>query len=87
VVLPVSRLRMQAGDRRRSITKGETRMDAVVTLVHSLVFRDDDGQDLIEYGLLVGLIAMVAIAIVTTVGITVNKLFWETFTSAIASAV
>ena len=62
-------------------------MDTVFALVHALLFGDDDGQDLIEYGLLVGLIAMVAIAIVTTVGVTVNKLFWETFTSAIASAV
>lgn len=62
-------------------------MDAVVALVHKLVFRHDDGQDLIEYGLLVALIAVVAIAVVTTVGTTINTLFWQTFTSVIASAV
>jgi Flp pilus assembly pilin Flp len=62
-------------------------MDAVVTLVHRLVFRHDEGQDLIEYGLLVALIAVVAIGLVTTVGVTINTLFWETFTSVIASAV
>jgi len=62
-------------------------MDAVVALVHRLVFRRDDGQDLIEYGLLVALIAVVAIAVVTAVGTTINTLFWETFTSVIASAV
>ena len=62
-------------------------MDAVVALVHKLVFRRDEGQDLIEYGLLVALIAVVAIAVVTAVGTTINTLFWETFTSVIASAV
>ena len=62
-------------------------MDAVVALVHNLVFRRDDGQDLIEYGLLVALIAMVAVLMVTAVGTTLNTLFWDTFTSVIASAV
>ena len=69
------------------MTKGKACMDAVVALVHRLVFRRDDGQDLIEYGLLVALIAVVAIAVVTAVGTTINTLFWETFTSVIASAV
>jgi Flp pilus assembly pilin Flp len=78
---------MQAQGRHRSMTKGGDRMDAVVTLVHKLIARDEDGQDLIEYGLLVALIAVVAIAVVSTVGTTVNTLFWETFNSAISSAV
>ena len=62
-------------------------MDAVAALVHRLVCRRDEGQDLIEYGLLTALIAIVAIATVTAVGTTVNTLFWETFTSAMAAAV
>ena len=62
-------------------------MDAVVALVHKLVFRRDEGQDLIEYGVLVALIAIVAIAVVAAVGTTINTVFWETFTSVIASAV
>ena len=62
-------------------------MAAVVALVHKLVFRKDEGQDLMEYGLLVALIAIVAITVVTTVGTTVNTKFWETFNSVIASAV
>jgi Flp pilus assembly pilin Flp len=63
-------------------------MDAVVTLVHKLVlFRHDDGQDLMEYGLLVALIAVIAMAAVTAVGTTISTLWWDTFTSAIASAV
>jgi Flp pilus assembly pilin Flp len=63
------------------------RMDAAVALVRKLVFRQDEGQDLIEYGLLVALIAIVAMVVVGGVGTTINTLFWETFTSAIASAV
>jgi pilus assembly protein Flp/PilA len=62
-------------------------MDAVVTLVRRLALRDDEGQDLMEYGLLVALIAVVAIAVVTSVGTTINTMFWETFNSVIASAV
>ena len=58
-------------------------MDAVVALVHRLVLRPEEGQDLIEYGLLVGLIALIAIVAVTAVGTTVNTVFWQTFASAI----
>ena len=62
-------------------------MAAVIALVHKLVFRRDDGQDLIEYGLLAALIAIVAIFAVSAVGTSVNSLFWGTFSSAMASAV
>lgn len=58
-------------------------MDAVVALVHKLVLHRDEGQDLIEYGLLVALVAVVAILAVTAVGTTVNTLFWQTFASVI----
>ena len=60
-------------------------MDAVVALVHRIVLRQDEGQDLIEYALLAGLISIVAIAAMTVVGTTINGLFWETFTNVIAS--
>ena len=58
-------------------------MDAVVALVHELVLRKDDGQDLIEYGLLVALIALIAMFAVTAVGNTINTVFWQTFASVI----
>jgi Flp pilus assembly pilin Flp len=61
-------------------------MDAVLTLVHRLVRTRDDGQDLIEYGLLVALIAIVAMVAVGAVGTTVNTTFWQTFNSILASA-
>jgi pilus assembly protein Flp/PilA len=37
--------------------------------------RDDSGQDLLEYALLVGLIALVAVLAVTSTGKSVNKIF------------
>lgn len=47
-------------------------------------FREsEDGQDLLEYGLLAALIALIALGAVTTVGNTIQRVFW----SAIAAAV
>ena len=48
-------------------------MAYLVSLVNS--FRRDDGQDLLEYALLVALIALVAIAAVTAAGVKVNDIF------------
>jgi Flp pilus assembly pilin Flp len=39
--------------------------------------RREEGQDLIEYALVVFLIAIAAVAAVTTVGTTVRDLFWN----------
>jgi Flp pilus assembly pilin Flp len=39
--------------------------------------RRDHGQDLMEYGLLMALIAVVALAGVQTLGTTINELLWE----------
>ena len=39
--------------------------------------RSEEGQDLLEYGLLVALIALVAIGAVTAVGNTVHTVFWQ----------
>jgi pilus assembly protein Flp/PilA len=47
-------------------------MAAVSRLLHR-----DDGQDLIEYGLLVALIALVCLAGVTTIGSTIQTVFWN----------
>ncbi len=37
----------------------------------------EEGQDLLEYGLLAALIAIVAIGAVSTLGQTIYKVFWE----------
>ena len=43
----------------------------------------NDGQDLIEYGLLAALIALIAVAAISGVATTLNNLFYQTFPSAI----
>jgi Flp pilus assembly pilin Flp len=45
-------------------------------VISRLVTRDD-GQDLLEYGLLAVLIAVVAIVSIETVGQTIYTAFWE----------
>jgi Flp pilus assembly pilin Flp len=42
-----------------------------------------DGQDLVEYGLLAALIAVIAFAALAAVGTTLNNVFYNTFPSAI----
>jgi Flp pilus assembly pilin Flp len=51
-------------------------MQPVMFTLRRLV-RRDDGQDLLEYGLLVVLIALVAMGAVTTVGRSIQDLFWS----------
>lgn len=43
--------------------------------------RADHGQDLIEYGMLAALIAVVAITAVTTLGNSIRVVLWETIAS------
>jgi Flp pilus assembly pilin Flp len=38
---------------------------------------EDDAQDLIEYAMLAGLIALVCVVAVTTVGLNIFNLFWD----------
>ena len=52
-------------------------MAQMITAIGRLV-RRDDGQDLIEYGLLAALIAIVAMAGVTVLGNTIYTVFWST---------
>jgi Flp pilus assembly pilin Flp len=51
-------------------------MQRLLTINRSLA-TEDDAQDLLEYAMLIGLIALVCIAVVTTVGMTVFTLFWD----------
>jgi Flp pilus assembly pilin Flp len=44
--------------------------------------RSEEGQDLLEYGLLAALIAIVAISAVATVGQTIYTVFWKTIEAA-----
>ena len=44
--------------------------------------RRDEGQDLLEYGLLAALIALGAYSAVSTVGQTIYNMFWNNIASA-----
>jgi Flp pilus assembly pilin Flp len=56
-------------------------MNRMLTLVNGLVW-EDDGQDLVEYGLLVLLIVIACVAMVGTVGGTVNNFLWVRIANA-----
>jgi len=47
---------------------------------------DESGQDLMEYGLLWALITIVALAAVTSVGVTIRDVFWNAIAAMMASA-
>jgi pilus assembly protein Flp/PilA len=49
-------------------------MSMLLNFVNSVV-RDEEGQDLLEYALLVALIALVAVAAVTAAGTSVSTIF------------
>jgi Flp pilus assembly pilin Flp len=57
-------------------------MNIVFKAVRWLV-RSDEGQDLVEYGLLAALIAIVAVTGVSAVGKNVYDLFWSKIGNAI----
>ena len=49
-------------------------MTALVNFINS-VRRNDEGQDLLEYALLVALIALVSVGVITTAGDNVKTIF------------
>ena len=57
-------------------------MPHAMTTIRRVILRDD-GQDLLEYGLLAALIAIVAMAGVTAVGNTISTVFWQSIGTAI----
>jgi pilus assembly protein Flp/PilA len=57
-------------------------MNMVLTAIRRLVTKDD-GQDLLEYGLLAVLIAVVAIGGVTSVGNKIIDVFWNSIANVV----
>lgn len=55
--------------------------EVVIQRLRRLVLHDS-GQDLIEYGLLMFLIAIVALTSVTALGSAINSVFWEFISDA-----
>ena len=60
-------------------------MKNLITRMRSLM-RDDSGQDLLEYALLVALIALVAYGAVQTSGQQVNAIFSEEYGAAVKAS-
>lgn len=46
-------------------------------IVNGRLCREEDGQDLMEYGLLCALIGVIALGAVSAVGNTINSVFWQ----------
>ena len=51
--------------------------DTLMRLANRKFPTSEEGQDLLEYGLLVALIALVALGAVTAVGNTIYSVFWK----------
>ena len=58
-------------------------MSTICRGVLQSIRRCDHGQDLIEYALLVGLVALLAVTAITQVGATINTVFWSVIAAAI----
>lgn len=57
-------------------------MTQVMTVIGRLALRNE-GQDLLEYGLLAALIAVVAVAGITALGGTIYTVFWDNIGQAL----
>ena len=55
-------------------------MQAMVSVIYRLVVQND-AQDLTDYGLLAALIAIAALAAVTTLGETIRNVLWSPIAS------
>ena len=60
-------------------------MQAFVAFLYRLV-HDEEGQDMVEYALILGLVSIVAVIAVTATG-TAIKSIWEAVQAAVESAV
>ena len=58
-------------------------MATICTAVLRRFRRDENGQDLIEYALLIGLVALVAVSAVSQVGTTILNVFWSVIAASI----
>jgi Flp pilus assembly pilin Flp len=85
----VSALIVVSGARRMSVapfslnTWSDDVAQTTCDRILNSVARDERGQDLIEYALLVSLIAVVAVGAVTQVGQTINTVFWSVISASI----
>ncbi len=57
----------------------------MITSALQAFWQEEDGQDLVEYSLLLAFIALAAVALLGSVGGNINKI-WTTINSQVASA-
>ena len=57
-------------------------VDTLLRIANEKFPTEEEGQDLLEYGLLAALIAIVAIGAVSAVGQTIYNVFWQTIPAA-----
>ncbi len=49
------------------------------------MWRDDEGQDLVEYALIAGLVSVICWTVIQTAGTSISKV-WDTVSSAMSAA-
>jgi Flp pilus assembly pilin Flp len=57
-------------------------IDTLLRIANETFPTADEGQDLLEYGILAALIAIVAMGAVSTVGQTIYNVFWKSIATA-----
>ena len=57
-----------------------------VLAVGGLVLKDDDGQDLVEYALLIALIALLCITGVSSMGQAISGVLWQGVANGLGAA-
>jgi Flp pilus assembly pilin Flp len=50
------------------------------------LWRNDDGQDMVEYTLLLGFIVLIAVAVLTSTRVQISTI-WSTINSSLSSAI
>jgi Flp pilus assembly pilin Flp len=64
--------------REEQVMQSPEAVDTLLKVADQQVPPSEEGQDLMEYGLLAALIAIVAIGAVSALGQTIYTLFWKT---------
>jgi Flp pilus assembly pilin Flp len=57
-------------------------IDTLLKIANEKFPTSEEGQDLLEYGILAALIAIVAMGAVSTVGQTIHNVFWKSIATA-----
>ena len=53
--------------------------------IFTRIVREEEGQDMVEYALIFGLVSIIAVGAVTTAGTSIQT-FWNTISAGVAAA-